>query len=125
MGENDWPGGYRAIGLAVVALAGRTSVLPWQSRRAQGGVGAGQEELAGQWEGRPGGGEVSISRGGCFAHVCAVIQGCEGATGEEAWAPASPKKWQQKAAALPAKVPQRPSLHLAWTRSHHVTSLYR
>lgn len=75
--------------------------------------------------GREARGEVSIPRGGCFAHVCAVIQGCEGATGEEAWAPASPKKWQQKAAALPAKVSQRPSLYLAWTRSHHVTSLYR
>lgn len=73
--------------------------------------------------GREARGEVSVSRGGCFAHFCATIQGCEGVTEEEAWAPLSPKKWQQKAATLPAKVSQRPSLYLAWTRSHHVTSL--
>lgn len=56
MGENDWPGGYRAIRLAVVALASRTSVLPWQSRRAQGGVGQVRRSWLGSGKGGQGGG---------------------------------------------------------------------
>lgn len=60
MGENDWPGGYRAFRLAVVALASRTSVLPWQSRRAQGGVGQVRRSWLGSGKGGRGAGRLAF-----------------------------------------------------------------